>query len=139
MTEADLRRVTSDLYYALFHRICEALVAPLGADPDNPAFIEAYKNLYRQPDHSHIEKKCKELKRHNFSEPVNRFAEQFVALKNKRENADYDPLAKFAISSVRMDIQSIESVISDFDNAEPSEQTHFAYFVSLKQTRRMDG
>lgn len=87
--EANLRRATSDLYYAVFHAICEALVEPLGRHPENKAFIEAYTKIYRQLDHGHAEKRCKKvLEEKSFSKEIQGLAEIFTTLKNKRESAD---------------------------------------------------
>jgi len=119
----------------LFHKVCETLVSPIGADPDNEAFVQTFNTLYRQPDHTFLEKRCKEAKDKGFSPGVVSFANQIVALKNKRMRADYDPLAKFAISSVKTDVETVRDVMEKFDAADVVEQVRFAYFVSLKPAR----
>tara|TARA_R110002073_G_scaffold144213_1_gene296240 strand:- start:208 stop:711 length:504 start_codon:yes stop_codon:yes gene_type:complete len=136
-TEADLRRATSDLYYAMFHRACEALVEPIGADPDNVAFLETYRTLYRLPDHNYLEKRCREVKDHAFSNSIGNFSRHIIVLKNKRQDADYDPLTKFAISAVENDLIQTRAALQGFNEADAVERARFAYFVSLRG-RKLD-
>lgn len=131
-TEADLRRCVSDLYYSLFHAVCEALIEPVQPDPDNRASVETYLTLYRLPDHGYLEKKCKEVTDHRFSKEIRQFSIRLISLKNKRQAADYDPLAKFSISSVRNDLALAESALEAFWRAEQIDRARFAFFVSLR-------
>lgn len=130
-TEGDLRRATSDLYYSLFHRICEALVEPIGSDSTHPAFVDTFRTIYRLPDHALIERRCKDILSQDFSNEVKRFAQHVISLKNKRQSADYDPLDRFAISDVRNDLDIAETALDGLDRATPQERTRFAFFVSL--------
>lgn len=135
-SEGNLRRTTSDLYFAAFHAICEALVEPLGAYPDNPAFREIFLSLYRQPDHGIVENKCKIVARGDkFSVGICRFAKQFVNLKYKRQLADYHPLEKFMISAVRNDCDTTEARLEAFWSVDATERATFACFVGLKSQR----
>lgn len=135
-SEADLRRATSDFYYAMFHRICEALVEPLLKDEPDPAFKDTYCTLYRLPEHALLERRCKEVQSHDFSIAIKRFAQHVVALKNKRQIADYDPLERFVISDVRNDLEIAERAILNFDRAAPQERARFAFFVALEAKRQ---
>lgn len=131
--EADLRRATSDLYYALFHRVCEAIVEPLVLDPASPIFKSAYEGLYRSPDHATLEKRCKHVAstKEDFSDATRRFAKQLASLKNKREIADYNPLAQIKISAVRNDLTTVESVLEEFGKLGALERLKFAMFVGI--------
>lgn len=134
--EAALRRATSDLYYAVFHAICEAVTSQIGADVENPAFVETYKAMYRQLEHSQAEKRCKAVaKDERFSPEISRFAKLFVTLKNKREKADYDPLEQFSISAIRNDCGTAETRLRDFWSAPQEERVHFACYVALRRPR----
>lgn len=134
--EANLRRATSDLYYALFHAVSEAMVASLGGDPKNAAFIEAYVSVYRQLEHGQAEKRCKALARgDDFAVEFRRFAKHFVTMKNKREAADYGPLEKFAVSIVKNDLETTETVLSGFWGADAAERTTFACYIGLRWRR----
>ncbi|MBC7141823.1 MAG: hypothetical protein H5U18_06650 [Rhodobacteraceae bacterium] len=116
----------------MFHRVCEALVAPIGSDADNPAFVDTFRTLYRLPDHAFLEKRCREIKDHSFAAPVGAFANQLVVLKNKRQDADYDPLARFKISAVANDVTLVRKLLDDFNRVSSAEQSRFGYFVSLR-------
>ena len=130
-----MRRATSDLYYALFHRLSEALVEPLGADPENPLFIETYLTLYRLPDHAVLDKKCKAALGQAFDVEVKRFAQSIVTMKNKRHDADYDPLKKFVISEVQNDLGIAAAALNGFDSIDAPQRARFAFFVALDAKR----
>ena len=132
--EANLRRATSDLYYAVFHAICEALVEPIaGAASANRAFVETYTALYRQLNHGYAEKRCRTVAQGNtFPANIAQFAKLFITLKNKREDADYHPLQTFAVSIVRNDLETVETRLAAFWNADPAERAAFACFVGLR-------
>lgn len=110
---------------------------PIGANPESPAFIETYRVLYRIPEHTFLEKRCRDIKSHSFCEEIETFSHQIVVMRNKREAADYDPLQKFAISVVENDVQAVSAALSGFEIADPVEKNRFAYFVSLKG-RKLD-
>lgn len=133
-----MRRATSDLYYVLFHRICETLVEPLGQDVENPAFRETYLTLYRLPDHGFIEKRCSEVLKQGFDDRIKDFARQLISLKNKRHRADYDPLSKWSISEVENDLEAVTKIMSDYEMTDPAERVRFAYFISIKSNRKTD-
>jgi len=134
-TEADLRRAISDLYYALFHAVCEALVEPVGADPENPAFVDFLRGLYRIPEHHLLERRCKDALASGFSPEVRRFAQRVIALKNKRTLADYDFLEVFSISDVQSEIDLVESALHDLRQMPQADRVRFAMFVGLDPKR----
>lgn len=134
-TEADLRRATSDLYYALFHAICEAVVEPLGADPENPAFVETYRAMYRHADHQTLEKRSKEALAGTFTAPCRQFAQRLIAMKNKRAAADYDPLETLSISDVSSDLDACEKVLAGFWAMAKMERSRLALFLTLDPRR----
>ena len=132
-SEANLRRATSDLYYALFHAICEAVVEPLGIDPESESARKVFLAMYRQMDHGTAEQKCRSVARSgDFPQPIAAFAKLFVTLKNRREQADYDPLATFPVSEVMNHLQNAETRIEGFWQADQGQRTTFACFVALR-------
>lgn len=135
ITEADLRRATSDCYYSLFHCICEALVEVIGADPEIAAARDTFETLYRLPDHEFADKRCREISKHDFCEEVQNFSKHFSAMRNKRRQADYEPLSRFSRSNVLNDIERTQAVVSAFRAADQQQRIRFAFFVSLKSTR----
>lgn len=135
-TEADLRRAVSDLYYALFHVLCETLAALVDADSDRAASKEAWLSLYRLPDHDFVAKRCRDGRIHDYPEAVRRFAAQFVTFKAKREDADYDVSKQFVHSQVANDIGIVETTIRGFNAVSTQHRQNFAVFVSVKSRRQ---
>lgn len=117
------------MYYAMFHRVCEAVVLPLGTDTSGIGFADAFSTLYRLPDHASVENRCKPVGSSTFSSAIKDFAAQLVVMKNKRQAADYDPWAKFDISAVQNDLTIVEKVMSGFDATAPDDQTRFAFLI----------
>ncbi len=139
VSEANLRRATSDLYYAAFHAICEALVEPLGLHPDNAAFKEMYLNIYRQTEHGYAEKRCRiAAKSGDYSPEIARFSKIFVTLKNKREQADYHPLEQFRVSEIRNHCAMTQTRLASFWTSDPEERAAFACYVGLRAITRKD-
>ena len=136
LTEADLRPATRDLYYALFHRLCEALVEGLKqSDPVTPVERVAWQRLYRLPSHAYVVKQCKSDFVAKMPQGIRTFATQVAAFKTKRDDADYDPIATFELAAVRKDLDIAESAVQRFDACEPSSRRHFAIFAALKEQR----
>lgn len=132
--EANLRRATSDLYYAMFHAICEALVELFEVVPESEAYKSAMRSLYRTVEHGYVERRCRKIiEEGKFSSPLLDFAKQLVSLKNKREEADYDPLETFAIREVKKDLQITETRLAAFWAADPAERAAFAFILGLRR------
>ena len=81
LTEPDLRRAVSDLYFAMLHTICETLAGTLGEPLSYTAAKEAWIRLYRLPDHAHVAKHCDDSRIREFPDEIQRFAAQFKAAK----------------------------------------------------------
>ena len=135
-SEANLRRATSDLYYAVFHAVSEALVEPLVGHTSGEPFKEAYVSIYRQLDHGLAEKRCKIVAQgKELPEEIRRFAKHMTSMKEKRVQADYHPLETMQVSVVKNDLQMTEARLKSFWEAPPGDRTAFAYFVGLKNQR----
>ncbi len=135
ITESHLRRATSDLYYAMFHKLCETLASALRPVEPADIFREAYQTLYRYPKHGYIAKRCRDKKIARFEQPMQLFSQQFVSFKDKRERADYDPVSKMVMSEVRNDIEIVETVLARFDSCPEEHRFCFAVFVAFEPTR----
>lgn len=134
-TESDLRRATSDLYFSLFHRVCGTLVEHLHPNPDNLPEVDAWRRLYRVPDHKFVEKQCRDARVQRYPHGIRLFANQLISLKTKREDADYDPLVQFEITQVRSDIDIVSSAHEQFDTCRANLRASFCVFVSIKGSR----
>lgn len=135
-TETDLRRATSDLYYALFHAVCGSLVEPLRTHTENPGFKEIFALLYRKPDHGRLERKSRQALGATSLDPrFKRVAQQICGMKNKREDADYNPLAKMVLSTIASDLETVETVLEDYWNADAAARIGFAIMLSDRELR----
>lgn len=131
--EADLRRCLSDLYFALFHTLCETLAFSVKDDVVSPAAREAWLRLYRLPDHALVAKGCDDTRIRDLPTNVQRFAGQFKTMKTLREDADYDGAAQFEATEVRKYLEVVESAITGFRTADDNARWVFATLVSIKR------
>lgn len=123
--EANVRRATSDLYYCLFHAVCEGVVEPFGGNPNDPAFLDQFVRLYRHAEHKTIESRAKSVEK-KFSPELREFAFHIVEMKNKREDADYNPMAQISIFDVRKMFEKTDIRLRAFWSADPSERAEFS-------------
>lgn len=133
--EGELRRATSDLYFALFHAVCGALVEEFVFDGETESFREVFLAIYKQVDHGRLEKNARRVaqKKPSFSEPLTAFAKQISAMKNKREQADYDPLAQIKLSTVTSDLQTVETTLQRFWEASLEQRAKFSVFLAVSR------
>ncbi|GAB5447304.1 hypothetical protein [Gymnodinialimonas sp.] len=133
--EGELRRATSDLYFALFHGVCAALVEQIEFDEESSTFRDVFMAIYRQVDHGRLEKNARRVGQNDpkFSEPFASFSKQITAMKNKREKADYDPLAQLKLSTVTSDLQTVETTLDRFWSAPELDRARFAVFVAVRR------
>lgn len=132
-TEADLRRAYSDLYYVLFHHVCETLVLTIKLD-DRLVTNEVWTRLYRLPDHALIAKACDDGRVSEFPRTLQQFAALHKTLKELREAADYDASARFKTSDVRNALSQVETVVRAFREQIPVEtRITFCMFLALRK------
>ncbi len=133
LTEADLRRCVSDLYFALFHAICETLAFVIKGEEEYAISKEVWVRLYRLPDHATVAKQCDDGRISELTKPIQQFASQFKSMKVLREDADYDGSKQFETSEVRKILQLVETAIANFQACDEQQRRKFAFFVSLKR------
>ena len=130
----------STAYYALFHclaRCCaDTLVGRTRATRSTPAWRQAYRAL----EHGYARSRCLDQPTiERFPREVRKFAEKFVVLQEKRNEADYDPQAhegRWRMSNVEEDIDAAADVIARFEAVPPRDRRAFAVFVLLKYRKR---
>ena len=135
LSESDLRRAVSDLYFAMFHTVCETLASILQNAEHEAASKEAWLRLYRLPDHAHVAKQCDDGRLRELPNEIQQFAGQFKAMKTKREDADYDASKQFKTSEVRKMLELVESAVNAFKACDHQMQLKFAVFASVKKPR----
>lgn len=127
--QIELRRAVSSTYYALFHCLAatgaKTLVGRAGAGP-------ARRQTYRALQHGTTAKRCRNATVMNqFPPEIQTFANCFVEMQAKREDADYDPDAVFLKSDVVQDIDVAERTIQGLESASRRDRQAFAVYVLL--------
>ncbi|MFZ5708773.1 MAG: hypothetical protein ACOY4T_03675 [Pseudomonadota bacterium] len=133
ISEADLRRCVSDLYFAMFHAVCETLAFIIQGEEDLAITREAWVRLYRLPDHSVVAKNCDDGRLLELPTQIQQFAGQFKTMKVHREDADYDASKQFEASKVRRMLELVETVLQSFKDSDKQHKLKFAVLVALKR------
>lgn len=132
----NLRRATSSAYYALFHclaRSCaDLVVGSQGAQRSQ----RAWRQVYRAVEHGAAKNACLHGTISEFPIAIQNFANTFVALQEKRHEADYDPYARFVKSFVSQDVASVRQAIEDFNSAPIKDRRAFCVWVLMRPPRR---
>ena len=123
----------STTYYALFHclaRCCaDTLVGRARAARNTPGWRQAYRAL----EHGHVRSRChRKPTMESFPRKIRKFADCFVDLQAKRNEADYDPDRRWDKSGVAEAVTIAEDVIRDFEAAPLRARRAFAISVLLK-------
>lgn len=85
--QAELRRATSNAYYALFHALAQ-LAADLLAEPGTREWTRVYRAL----EHGTCKQACEKLvKGGGLTQSLRDVANSFITLQDARHAADYDP------------------------------------------------
>jgi hypothetical protein len=131
-SQANLRRAVSTTYFALFHcmagNCADMLVGEPGSGHSEPAWNQAYRAL----QHHIARDRCrKQEKIRRFPSQIQRFADQFATMQEKRERADYDPAGTFEQPAVIEDINLSEYAIAQFSQAPERDRRAFAVYVLL--------
>lgn len=130
--QSNLHRATSTAYYALFHALAKCcadmLVGGTGSDRSGPAWAQVYRSL----NHAFAKKACRTKALEKFPQEIQDFANMFVQMQSKRHEADYNPNARVHKTSVSIDIDAVEAVLTDFLNAPRRDRRAFAALVLFK-------
>ena len=130
--QANLRRAVSTTYYAMFHclALCcaDLLVGGIGSDRSEPAWRQAYRAL----EHGAARQRCNRAAIvQKFPEEIQDFADKFVAMQQKRHQADYAPEARYDKVSVLQDIITIAEAITRFHQVPVKDRRAFAVYLLL--------
>jgi uncharacterized protein (UPF0332 family) len=142
-SDAQLRRVVSTAYYALFHKVVQAAAQRfMGPSHEGSA---GYALLYRSFDHRHMKVVCEALqvstlgerfryllRRSAVSQDMRDFAGAFPALQEARHRADYDPTVEFLPSTVSSLVDAAEVAMDAFDRVAPEEQADVLALMMVK-------
>ena len=130
----DMKRAVSTTYYAIFHHLC-GKTCDLICDP---TLGRARQQVYRSIDHGLAKASCIEAKAPGKSFPVSiqRYAETFLVLQQKRHDADYDPVVAFEFNAVHDLIAECEAAMQGFDAEDERHRLAFVLLVALKRRGR---
>ena len=136
-TASDLRRATATAYYALFHHLCGCF-STIVLHPAGREFVRARLQAYRYIDHGPARSRCLEAKSpsRKFPPGIVKFAETFIELQQRRNEANYDPTVLFDEAFVRNYVGDAERAITAFNSESAEAQRAFAIFVALRSKSR---
>lgn len=127
--QADLRCAVSAAYYALFHclmRTCaDSFIGTTGAQRSD----SAWRQVYRALDHGSCKKRCAQVDKFGFPQPILDFANVFIEMQDKRHRADYDPSPSLIRGEVMADIEDCENAIERLEGSQRRDKRAFAALV----------
>ena len=131
-SQVSLRRATSSAYYAMFHCLAKTCADLLVGGASAGRSKHAWRQTYRALEHGTAKNACKHKLISSFPKEIEDFANNFISLQEKRQEADYDPFTRFTKSEVVAYIRTAKQVLSDFQGAPPKDRRAFAAFVLFK-------
>jgi len=126
-SQVDLRRAISNAYYGVFHAALAA-AADEFVGSTRRAAVE-YSLAYRRVDHRPFKNLCDSLKKSplpptskyrdyeptgGFGADLTAFSAGVVELHERRELADYDPMALFGLSDAQLALQTARNTVTHF-------------------------
>lgn len=137
-SNANLRRATSNAYYAMFHTLARTAANLLVGGQNAARSRGAWRQVYRGFDHHQAKIACSFKNKQSravlklFPNSIQDFADAFVTLQEKRHSADYDPYAKFTKSDAKSDIALARQAIAGFNAASKKDRLAFCVHAAFK-------
>lgn len=132
-SQVSLRRATSSAYYAMFHCLARTCADLLVGGSNAARSKHAWRQTYRALEHGFAKSACKDGIVTKFPKAIEDFANNFVALQEKRHAADYDPSVKLTKSEVIADIAAAQEAITQFQREQAKDRRAFAAHVLFKK------
>lgn len=132
--QADLRRSISTAYYALFHAMAKDaadLLVGVGANRPDKAWTQTYRAL----QHGDAKAACEAVRKLNFPNTIKTCADAFVALQQKRHEADYDPDYRVLRADALDAIQQAEDAIRNLKASPRRDRLAFAVQILMKKRK----
>ena len=115
--QAALRRAVSTAYYAMFNALCwsnaDALVGQASTGSNADIWVEVYRSL----QHREAKNRLASYTHLRQNPAIQHFASVFGNIQSQREDADYNPLTRFARTDVTVLIDRCEAATRAFFNA----------------------
>jgi uncharacterized protein (UPF0332 family) len=130
----DLRRAISTAYYALFLAMAkDAADMLVGVGKNRPD--KAWSHVYRSLQHGDAKSACDAVRNLNFPDTIKSCADAFVALQQKRHEADYDPDYRVRRQYALEAIQQAENAIRDLKASPKRDRRAFAVQILMKKRK----
>lgn len=130
----DLKRAVSTAYYALFHAMAkDAADLLVGVGSDRPD--KAWTHVYRSLQHGDAKSACEAVRNLNFPGTIKSCADTFVALQQRRHDADYDPDCRVTRADALDAVLQAERAISALKSAPKRDRKAFAVQILFKRRR----
>jgi uncharacterized protein (UPF0332 family) len=142
--QSERRRAISAAYYAVFHTVLTALADKIVGRGERAA--SNYALVYRSVDHGRLEALCKSVSKGKpdsksklvpfvsdggFGTNLRQFALLAIDLKEKRNEADYDPAKWVNLEDARTAIRSARSAIGHFATIPVDEKRLFLLLLAF--------
>jgi len=132
-SQVSLRRATSSAYYAMFHCLARNCADLLVGGTNALRSKHAWRQTYRALEHGFAKSACKDGLVAKFPQAIEDFANNFVAMQEKRHAADYDPFVRLTKSEVVADIRAAKEAITEFQKVSIKDRRAFAAHVLFKK------
>jgi uncharacterized protein (UPF0332 family) len=131
--QANLRRASSSIYYALFHTLCLTCARMLIGQQDTK---RAWNHVYRAVQHKDANDNCRRTEMiERFPVAIQDFALMFSQMQEKRHRADYDPDHRLTKSEVATDIVAARAAMAAFHRVHARHRRAFAAYILLGKPR----
>lgn len=127
--QAALRCAVSAAYYALFHCLMRTCADSFVGATKAQRSDAAWRQVYRALDHGNCKKRCAQVDKFDFPQPILDFATVFIEMQDKRHRADYHPAPSLIRSEVMADIEESENAIGGLERSKRRDKRAFAAFV----------
>lgn len=132
--QADLKRAISTAYYAVFHAMAkDAADMLVGVGPNRPD--KAWAQTYRALAHGEAKSACEAVRKMTFPVNIQRCADNFVALQQKRHDADYNPEHRVFRADALDAIGLAEEAIDNLKAAPRKDRRAFAVQILMKRRK----
>ena len=131
--QTHLKRAVSTAYYAMFHAVCTGVAELLPGAAGEPTTSAAWLQAYRGPEHTHVRNQCRNAGLMSpFPTEIKNFAQTFVRIQSRRNQADYNPLSDFRPAEVARIIDDAENTINLLASTPAAIRRAFAIAVLLR-------
>jgi hypothetical protein len=131
--QTHLKRAVSTAYYAMFHAVCSSAAELLPGAAGESATSAAWLQAYRGPEHTHVRNQCRNVSIIALYPPeIREFAQTFVEIQGRRNQADYNPLSNFSFSDADRIINRAELAINQLSSTPETVRRAFAITILLR-------